>query len=46
MMSGGSRARGAAAAIAVEALLAALLFAGLRAQTVIRTDPDANLLSF
>ncbi len=46
VISGSSRARGAAAAIAVEALLAALLFAGLRAQTVIRADPDANLLSF
>lgn len=41
-----SRVRGAAAAIAVEALLAALLFAGLRAQTVVRPDPDASLLRF
>ncbi|WP_084582582.1 energy transducer TonB [Sphingomonas azotifigens] len=46
MISGGSRLRGAVAALAVEALLAALLFAGLRAQAVLRADPDAPLLSF
>lgn len=46
MISGGSRARGAAAAIAVEALLAMLLFAGLRAHRAPRHDPEAVLLSF
>ena len=40
------RLPGAAAALAVEVLLAALLFAGLRAQTVVRSDPDATLTSF
>jgi periplasmic protein TonB len=46
MKSAGFRLRGAAAAIAVEALLAALLFAGLRTQALVRSDPDASLLSF
>lgn len=46
MISGGARLRGAVAAIAVEALLAALLFAGLRTQLISRDDPATNLLSF
>ena len=46
MNSARTRLPGAVAALAVEALLAALLFAGLRAKTVMRSDPDAALLSF
>ncbi|WP_010544415.1 energy transducer TonB [Sphingomonas elodea] len=46
MKSARLRLRGAAAAIAVEALLAALLFAGLRAQTVMRSGDAPALLSF
>lgn len=46
MISGGSRLRGTVAAIAVEALLAALLFAGLQSRVRVRDHADADLLSF
>lgn len=46
MISGGSRLRGTVAAIAVEALLAALLFAGLQPHVRVRDHADADLLSF
>lgn len=46
MISGGSRLRGTVAAIVVEGLLAALLFAGLQPRVLVRDNPDPDLLSF